>query len=61
MLIVQPWLIRSRRRDIHRVIGRVSFVLAPLVVISALCVLGFYVLLCFEWFSALADWHLGFA
>ena len=38
MLIVQPWLIRSRRRDIHRVIGRVSFVLAPLVVISALYV-----------------------
>jgi len=38
MLIVQPWLIRSRRRDIHRVIGRVSFVLAPLVVISALFV-----------------------
>jgi hypothetical protein len=38
MLIVQPWLIRSRRRDIHRVIGRVSFVLGPLVVISALFV-----------------------
>ncbi len=38
MLIVQPWLIRSRRRNIHRVIGRFSFVLAPLVVISALYV-----------------------
>ena len=38
MLIVQPWLIRSRRRDIHRVIGRASFVWAPLVVISALYV-----------------------
>jgi uncharacterized membrane protein len=38
MLIVQPWLIRSRRRDIHRVMGRVSFVLSPLVVFSALYV-----------------------
>ena len=38
ILIVQPWLIRSRRRNIHRVIGRVSFVLGPLVVISALIV-----------------------
>lgn len=38
MLIVQPWLIRSRRRDMHRMIGRFSFVWAPLVVISALFV-----------------------
>jgi len=38
MLIVQPWLIRSRRRDIHRRVGRLSFVFAPLVVISALYV-----------------------
>ena len=38
VLIVQPWLIRSRRRDIHRVIGRISLVLAPLVVFSALYV-----------------------
>jgi hypothetical protein len=37
-LIVQPWLIRSGRRNIHRVIGRISFVWAPLVVISALYV-----------------------
>lgn len=40
MLMVQPWLIRARRRDTHRMVGRVSFVLAPLVVISA-----FYVVL----------------
>jgi uncharacterized membrane protein len=38
MLIVQPWLIRSRRRNIHRIVGRTSFVLGPLVVISALYV-----------------------
>ncbi|MFT5140646.1 MAG: hypothetical protein ACI9H8_000793 [Lysobacterales bacterium] len=36
MLIVQPWLIRTRKRDTHRLIGRFSFVWAPLVVISAL-------------------------
>lgn len=40
MLIVQPWLIRSRKRNVHRLVGRTSFVLAPLVVISA-----FYVVL----------------
>lgn len=40
MLIVQPWLIRARRRDIHRLVGRFSFVLAPVVVVSA-----FYVVL----------------
>lgn len=38
MLIVQPWLIRSRRRELHRMIGRSSFVVGPLVVISALYV-----------------------
>lgn len=38
LLIVQPWLIRTRRRDIHRAIGRVSLLLAPLIVISALYV-----------------------
>jgi hypothetical protein len=40
MLIVQSWLIRSRKRDIHRLIGRFSLVWAPLVVFSA-----FYVVL----------------
>jgi len=38
MLIVQPWLIRTRRRSLHRAIGRASFVVGPLVVISALYV-----------------------
>lgn len=38
MLIVQPWLIHTRRRHIHRLIGRFSFVVAPLMVISALYV-----------------------
>jgi hypothetical protein len=35
-LIGQPLLIRARRLDLHRVIGRISFVLAPLVVVSAM-------------------------
>jgi len=38
MLIVQPWLIRTRRRNIHRLLGRLSLIVAPLVVISALYV-----------------------
>ncbi|MDX1556160.1 MAG: hypothetical protein R3212_09050 [Xanthomonadales bacterium] len=38
MLIVQPWLIRKRRRDVHRVIGRSSLLVALLVVTSALYV-----------------------
>lgn len=36
MLIVQPWLIQTRRRDIHRLIGRASLVIAPVLVFSAL-------------------------
>jgi hypothetical protein len=35
-LIAQPLLIRARRLDLHRVIGRASFALAPLVAVSAL-------------------------
>lgn len=38
LLIVQPWLIRTRRRSLHRLIGRISFVWGPLVVVSALYV-----------------------
>ncbi|NIP19168.1 MAG: hypothetical protein GWM87_14145 [Xanthomonadales bacterium] len=38
MLIAQSWLIRARKRDIHRVIGRFSMVWAPLIVFSALYV-----------------------
>ena len=36
MLIAQSFLIRSNRRSIHRALGKLSFVLAPLVVISTL-------------------------
>lgn len=35
MLITQSWLIRTRRNSMHRTIGRVSFVLAPLIVLTA--------------------------
>jgi hypothetical protein len=35
-LIAQPLLIRARRLDLHRAIGRASFALAPLVGVSAL-------------------------
>jgi uncharacterized membrane protein len=35
-LIGQPLLIRTRRLDLHRAIGRISFALAPLVAVSAL-------------------------
>jgi hypothetical protein len=34
MLIVQPIAILKRRRDVHRQLGRVSYVLAPLVILS---------------------------
>lgn len=34
MLIAQPTLIRKRRRDVHRTLGRISYGLAPLVVVS---------------------------
>ena len=34
MLIAQPMLIRRRRRNLHQSLGRVSYGLAPLVVIS---------------------------
>jgi hypothetical protein len=35
-LIAQPLLVRARRYDWHRVIGRASFVVAPLVAVTAL-------------------------
>lgn len=34
MLIVQPYLIRSRQLDLHRLVGKFSYFVAPLVVIS---------------------------
>ena len=36
LLISQAWLIRSGRRDIHRLLGRSSFVLVPLVIVTTL-------------------------
>jgi len=38
MLVVQPWLIRTRRSKVHRNVGRASFVVAPLVIASSLAV-----------------------
>jgi hypothetical protein len=35
LLIAQPWLIRSRRSQLHRRLGRISYVLAPAAVLSA--------------------------
>jgi len=34
MLIIQPYLIKSRRIDLHRLIGKLSYVIAPMVVVS---------------------------
>ncbi len=34
MLIVQPWAIRSGRRTLHIRLGRISFLLAPLVIVG---------------------------
>lgn len=36
MLIVQPYLIKTRRLDLHRLIGKFSYFIAPMVVISVL-------------------------
>lgn len=36
MLIAQPYLIKSRRLDLHKLIGKASYLVAPLVVFSIL-------------------------
>ena len=36
MLVAQSFLIRSNRRPVHRALGKISFLLAPLIVISTL-------------------------
>jgi uncharacterized membrane protein YozB (DUF420 family) len=36
LLIAQPFLLRAGRRELHRRLGQLSYILAPLVVISAL-------------------------
>ena len=41
MLIVQSGLIRTNRRDIHRQVGKLSYVLALLIVISTLLLANF--------------------
>lgn len=41
LLIIQSWLIRNRRNHHHRTLGKISFVLAPAVVVTALWV-NFY-------------------
>lgn len=41
LLIVQSWLIRNRRNRHHRTLGKISFVLAPAVVVTAVWV-NFY-------------------
>lgn len=38
LLITQAWLIRDRRGTWHRALGKVSYVLAPLIVVSTLVV-----------------------
>lgn len=38
LLITQAWLVRTRRLDIHRSTGKLSFVLAPLIVVSGVVV-----------------------
>lgn len=38
LLIVQAWLIRDRRGSVHRRLGKASFLLAPLIVISSVLV-----------------------
>jgi uncharacterized membrane protein len=36
LLVVQPWLIRTGKWSLHRRLGKVSYVLAPVVVVSTL-------------------------
>lgn len=36
LLIVQPWLIRSGRPALHRTLGKATYVLAPVIVVSTL-------------------------
>lgn len=38
LLIAQAWLIRSQRRPWHRVLGKTSFALVPLIVVSSVVV-----------------------
>jgi uncharacterized membrane protein len=43
MLIVQPFLIKYKKRELHRTLGKVSYVLVPLVLVSSFLVIrSFY-------------------
>ena len=41
MLIVQPYLIRTKKRPLHRAVGKFSYLLVPLLVITTLDLLHF--------------------
>ncbi len=41
MLIVQPYLIRTKRRPLHRAIGKFSYLLVPLMVFTTLSLLNY--------------------
>ena len=38
LLVAQAWLIRTQRRDLHRALGKISYLLIPLMVVSSLVV-----------------------
>ncbi len=38
MLLTQAWFVRSRQMDLHRLVGKASYVVIPLAVLSALVV-----------------------
>jgi hypothetical protein len=41
LLIIQPWLIRTYRFEVHRAIGRVSYVLVPVLLLSIILLANF--------------------
>lgn len=41
MLAAQAWLVRTRRNELHRLVGRSSFVIAPLIVLLTVWVVHF--------------------
>lgn len=41
MLIVQPWLIRTKRRPLHRTVGKISYLLLPLMIFTTLSLLHY--------------------
>ncbi|MGZ5246809.1 MAG: hypothetical protein ACXWCR_06875, partial [Flavitalea sp.] len=49
MLITQPFLIKYKKRDLHRKLGKVSYVLVPLVLISA------FLMIRYSYYHAIID------